>query len=212
MDAYNNRELVYYAQKHIDNAIFDYNIATENVQKGAPGTFTDSRNNKTYKMVKIGAQTWMAKNLAYKVSSGCWAYDDDQRYATIFGYLYDWNTAKHICPSGWHLPSDEEWTILTTYLGGESVAGCRLKETGTTYWHSPNIGATNESGFAAVAAGTRSGNGKSNDIGNFGNFWSSTEGNYFCAWGRYLDKSDGSVFRSNLDKSNGFSVRCVRDF
>ena len=109
---------------------------------------TDKRDGKTYKTVKIGTQEWMAENLAYKPSSGnYWAYDDDNSNVAKYGYLYDWETAKKVCPSGWHLPSDEEWTTLTDYLGGEDVAGTKMKS--TSGWKEDGNG-TNESGFSAL--------------------------------------------------------------
>jgi len=114
------------------------------------GTFTDSRDGKTYKTVKIGTQTWTAENLAFKSNNGCWAYDDEVANAAIYGYLYNWETAKAACPKGWHLPSVEEWTILVNYLGGDSIAGGKLKAIGTTYWTAPNAGASNQSVFSAL--------------------------------------------------------------
>jgi uncharacterized protein (TIGR02145 family) len=80
------------------------------------GTITDSRDNKVYKTIKIGTQTWMAENLAYQASDGGWMYKDQSNLA--YGYLYTWETAKNSCPLGWHLPSKAEWEILATYLGG----------------------------------------------------------------------------------------------
>ena len=175
------------------------------------GTFTDSRDGKTYKTVKIHTQVWMAENLAFKTDKGCWAYDDNQNNVAIYGYLYDWETAKQVCPTGWHLPSDAEWTQLTTYLGGEGVAGGKLKETGTAHWKSPNTGATNASGFTAVPAGYRSGSGAFYGIGYDGDWWSSSEDDTDGAWCRSLSYDSGGVGRSDGHESNGFSVRCVRD-
>jgi uncharacterized protein (TIGR02145 family) len=97
------------------------------------GTFKDSRDGKTYKTVKIGTQTWMANNLAFKASSGCCAYDNNKSNAAIYGYLYSWETAKNVCPTGWHLPSMAEWTTLIDYEGGET-AGNKLKEAGSKHW------------------------------------------------------------------------------
>ena len=145
-------------------------------------------------------------------------------YAT-YGVLYNWTAAmdgeassttnpsgiQGVCPAGWHLPSYAEWTELTDYLGGESVAGGKLKETGTTHWASPNTGATNETGFTALPGGYRIDNGSFGDIGYYGYWWSATGSNAADAWFRYMDYSNSSVSRSNYFKEVGFSVRCVRD-
>ena len=145
-------------------------------------------------------------------------------YAT-YGVLYNWTAAmdgeassttnpsgiQGVCPAGWHLPSDAEWTELTDYLGGTSVAGGKLKETGTTHWASPNTGATNETGFTALPGGYRIDNGSFGDIGYYGYWWSATGSNAADAWFRYMDYSNSSVSRSNYFKEVGFSVRCVRD-
>lgn len=145
-------------------------------------------------------------------------------YAT-YGVLYNWTAAmdgeassttnpsgiQGVCPTGWHLPSDAEWTELTEYLGGTSDAGGKLKETGTTHWNSPNTGATNETGFTALPGGYRIDNDSSGDIGYYGYWWSATGSNAADAWFRYMDYSNSSVSRSNYFKEVGFSVRCVRD-
>src|SRR5690554_1871565 len=145
-------------------------------------------------------------------------------YAT-YGVLYNWTAAmdgeassttnpsgiQGVCPAGWHLPSLAEWTELTDYLGGTSVAGGKLKETGTTHWASPNRGATNETGFTALPGGYRSSNGTFVSIGNYGYWWSATQGNAALAW--YLSMNDyfSNVSRGGYGKEGGFSVRCVRD-
>ncbi len=95
------------------------------------GIFTDHRDGKCYKWIKIGSQIWMAENLNYLSSSGSWCYDDLISNCNIYGRLYDWETAMTACPIGWHLPSSEEWESLTLYLGGKKVAGGKMKETGT---------------------------------------------------------------------------------
>ena len=122
------------------------------------------------------------------------------------------NGGKNVCPTGWHVPSDAEWTTLTTFLGGEAVAGGKLKETGTTHWTAPNTGATNETGFTALPGGSRGGYGTYGSIGNYGNWWSSTESSATYAWGRYMGYDDAGVGRGGGSKQYGFSVRCVRDF
>ena len=132
-------------------------------------------------------------------------------------FLYDWETAKNVCPSGWHLPSDAEWTILTNYLGGESIAGGKMKESGTTNWESPNADANNKSSFTGLPGGYRdnggleSGEGTFEDIGIGGNFWSSTEQSASKAWYRYLGNDFGRVGRDYGNKLNGQSVRCIKD-
>ncbi len=153
-------------------------------------------------------------------------YNNTPANSTIYGRLYNWyavdnnaatkvasNGGKNVCPTGWHVPTDAEWTTLTTYLGGESVAGGKLKETGTTHWLSPNTGATNETGFTALPGGNRYGDGSFDNIGGDGNWWSSTEYSTTTpAWYRLMHYSGATVYRGYNDKQSGFSVRCVRDF
>jgi len=117
-----------------------------------------------------------------------------------------------ICPDGWHLPTDAEWTTLTTFLGGTSVAGGKMKETGTTHWNSPNTGATNSSGFTALPSGIRgSYAGAFNGIGNYGGWWSGTEGSSSYAYYRSLNYDGAAAYRNDHYKSYGFCVRCIRD-
>jgi len=139
---------------------------------------------------------------------------------TTYGVLYNWTAAmagsasstanpsgvQGVCPAGWHLPSDAEWTELTDYLGGTSVAGGKLKETGTAHWASPNTSATNETGFSALPGGSRSNDGSFYDIGYDGRWWSAT-----YAWDRIVDYDYSSVNSYANDEELGFSVRCVRD-
>jgi uncharacterized protein (TIGR02145 family) len=178
------------------------------------GSFTDSRDGKVYKTIKIGTQTWMAENLAFKPDSGnYWAYNNDANNVSKYGYLYDWKTAITVCPTGWHLPTDDEWTILITYLGGEKVAGGKLKEIDTTVWTSPNKGATNESGFTALPGGNRNSK-KGAFFGQGGNgfWWSATEYCPSYAWYREMNSYSNSVGRGNFfAETSGFYMRCVRD-
>ncbi|HOR61198.1 MAG TPA: FISUMP domain-containing protein, partial [Bacteroidales bacterium] len=186
-------------------------------------TFTDIRDGKIYKKVQIGSQTWMAENLAYAPSSGnYWAYNNDDLNVEIYGYLYDWNTAMNnevssntnpsgvqgICPAGWHLPSNAEWTQLTNFLGEN--AGGKLKETGTVHWDNPNEGATNEYGFTARPGGYYL-NGYSFKIGENGYWWSTTENNSDNAWIRILAANGNDAINANLGKNFGLSVRCVKN-
>ena len=154
-------------------------------------------------------------------------YNNTPQNSTIYGRLYNWyavdnsspfkvthNGGKNVCPTSWHVPSDAEWTILTTFLGGEAVAGGKLKETGTTHWLSPNSGATNEMGFTALPGGYRYGS-QYNLIGSRGSWWSTSMDLSYpsYAWSRVMSYlNDISVHRNSSDEPHGFSVRCVRDF
>jgi len=115
-------------------------------------TFNDSRDGKTYKTVKIGSQTWMAQNLAFKVDYGVWAYENNPNNVNTYGYLYCWTIANQVCPDGWHLPNKSEWESLINTLG-KDIGGGKIKEAGIKHWKDPNVGATNESGFTALPAG-----------------------------------------------------------
>ncbi|MBC8213329.1 MAG: hypothetical protein H8E71_01650 [Candidatus Marinimicrobia bacterium] len=200
------------------------------------GEMTDQDGN-TYQTIQIGTQVWMSENLKVthyrdgtaiptghsnsewnNLSTGAYcAYDNNESNADTYGYLYNWyavNDSRNIAPEGWHVPTDDEWTILTDYLGGSSVAGGKMKETGTEHWNSPNTGATNESGFTALPGGYRQYNGNYNysyPMGNYGYFWSSTESSSSSARGRELNYNNSAVNRHNYPKRSGFSVRCLMD-
>jgi uncharacterized protein (TIGR02145 family) len=172
-------------------------------------TFTDPRDNQTYKIVKIGNQWWFAQNLNYQTAnSSCFDYDSAN--CATYGRLYAWETAKAACPSGWHLPSNADWSQLIDYLGGYSVAGGKLKST-SALWLSPNTGATNSSGFSALPGGTRTNYGPFYYIGYYGYWWSSTESSKSSACLRGLTYDYGSVVMTTKDKFYGFSCRCLRD-
>lgn len=196
--------------------LFVFAIGCDKDDDNGKNTFKDNRDGKVYKTVKIGNQVWMAENLAFKPSSGnYWAYDNDDANIDTYGYLYDWQTALNVCPAGWHLPSDEEWTELIDYLGGSSVAGGRLKatgtiESGTGLWYDPNFGATNKTGFTALPGGLRLQDGAFGTIDYVGNWWSATEGTTDITWYRYLDYGSSYVNRDFNYKELGFSVRCLR--
>ncbi len=205
---------------------------------GIPGPNISDVEGNSYKTVTIGTQQWMAENLKVskysdgtiipnitdydqwsKLTTGAWAYyNNDVVNNAKYGKLYNWyavsptkNGNKNVCPIGWHLPTDTEWTVLTDYLGGEIVAGGKMKEVGTTSWNSPNADATNTSLFSALPGGCRNFNGYYFIIGDVGNWWSSTETNTYDAWGRYLGYGNGSAHRDGNDKRYGLSVRCLRD-
>ena len=192
----------------------------------------------SYKTVTIGTQTWMAENLKVTKyndgttipnitdntqwqnnTTGAWSYyNNDEANNAKYGKLYNWyalsktsNGNKNVCPTGWHVPSDSEWTVLTEYLGGLSVAGGKMKEVGTTSWNSPNTDATNTSLFSALPGGYRQPNGYCSGIGSYGYWWSSTENGTIVAWLRDLAGSHGYVSRNDFGKVDGFSVRCIKD-
>lgn len=199
-----------------------------------PQTVEDIEGN-VYKTVKIGNQTWMTKNLkttkyndgsaiplvadgsawaALSTPGYCWYNNDEASYKTTYGALYNGyavSTGK-LCPKDWHVPSDAEWKIVTDYLGGENIAGGKLKETGTTFWVGPNTGATNECGYTALPGGVRFYDGLFHDFGFSGYFWSSTEQSSTRAFFRYVDYEYSNIFRFNNFKKIGFSVRCLRDY
>lgn len=175
------------------------------------GTYTDSRDKKTYKTVKIGTQTWMAENLAYKATSGCYAYENNESNAKIYGYLYNWETAKKVCPSGWHLPSKDDLSALLTYLGGELIAGDKLKEAGTNHWQKPVSAATNETGFTAIPGGYRNEKGEFYVLGYNCWWWCSSGEDTERAYHVLIYSHTKDVTISYINKNNGFSVRCVKD-
>jgi len=193
--------------------------------------FTDPRDGNVYQTVTIGTQIWMAENLKYlpsvvgpatgsQTTAYYYVYDYDGTDVTAakatanyttFGVLYNWPAALNACPTGWHLPSDTEWTELTDYLGGGGVAGGKLKEIGTTHWNTPNTDATNETGFTALPSGYRDDDGTFGNIGYNGYWWSATEYGASSAWDRYVGGGSSDVGSYNDGKELGFSVRCVRD-
>ncbi|UCE19679.1 MAG: hypothetical protein JSV84_04865 [Gemmatimonadota bacterium] len=185
-----------------------------------PSTTVTDIDGNVYQTITIGTQVWMAENL--KVThyrngdyiSYATSYDNDENNIATYGLLYNWsavNDSRGLAPEGWHMPSDDEWQTLIDYLGGDSVAGGKMKESGTLHWQSPNTGATNESGFTALPGGTRGGGGNFSGMGNTALFNSSTELDNYNAWSRALRYDSSSVSRLHLSKQDGFSVRCVRD-
>jgi len=194
----------------------EYNTGLSNsetvvLMDGDGPTVTDIDGN-VYHTVLIGTQTWMVENLKttrYRngnaVGDHCWKIVED------YGRLYDWSAVTNpmgLAPSGWHIPTDEEWTSLVNYLGGELVAGKKMKS--TSGWFENGNG-TNESGFTAFPGGLRYFNGFFYYIGKFGYFWSATEVNSGSAWNRNLYYGLSVVYRNSSDKGCGFSIRCVRD-
>jgi uncharacterized protein (TIGR02145 family) len=196
---------------------------------------TDIDNN-IYNTVTIGTQTWMVENLKttrYRdgssipevkdaiawgnLTSGafCWYNNDQATYKNTYGALYNFYTtqdSRHLCPSGWHVPTRFEWETLADYLGGESIAAGKLKETGTVNWKSPNTGATNECGFTALPGGTRGfALGDFYFLGEEGEFWSSTHDITFGGWYRWITFDQIWFWNGATFENNGFSVRCLKD-
>jgi uncharacterized protein (TIGR02145 family) len=154
------------------------------------------------------------------LTTGAWCYyDNDPENGAIYGKLYNWyavNDPRGLAPEGWHIPSNAEWTVLENCLGGSSVAGGKLKSTGTIeandgLWYSPNTGTTNESSFSALPCGWRYDYGTFGNFGYYGYWWSSTESNATFARYLFLYYSNVNLGRYFSYKETGFSVRCVRD-
>ncbi|MDR2592234.1 MAG: fibrobacter succinogenes major paralogous domain-containing protein [Chitinispirillales bacterium] len=174
------------------------------------GTLSDGRDGRIYKTVKVGGATWMAENLKYKTASGSWCYygnTDSSNCEKYGGRLYDWNTATAVCPSGWHLPSRQEWKNIVATAGDSSTAGKKLKS--ATGWTSGN--GTDNYGFAALPGGYRANNGGFDNVGNGGNWWTYTENGSAYAYALRMSSYDDSVGESYNYKDYGFSVRCVMD-
>ena len=194
----------------------------------------------TYKTVRIGTQVWMAENLKTTrynngdtiryvtddtswghITSGayCW-YNNDITNSNSFGALYNWYTVAggNLCPAGWHVPFDEEWTALEQTLGGTNAAGSKMKERGFAHWNKHDAISTDESRFTALPGGYRLDNGEFSSLGYYGFWWSSTEfwwdmTTYYThySWGRYIGYYISDVFRYYFLKKYGFSVRCIKD-
>jgi len=207
-------------------------------------SIVDSRDGQFYTIVLIGGQCWMAENLnigtmligtvnqSDNSTIEKYCYNNSTTYCDTYGGLYQWNEmmqyvttegTQGICPTGWHLPTDDEYKTLEMQLGMSQAEaddagyrgtdeGGKLKETGTTHWNSPNTGATNSSGFTGLPGGFR-------EIifipfvqiGREANFWSSSDIGGPSAWFRSLFFFDSEVYRTNQPKERGYSVRCVRD-
>lgn len=198
-------------------------------------TITDIDAN-VYSFVTISTQVWMVENLkttkyrngdlietttpdtlnisAEGPSKYQWAYKSNVSNVATYGRLYTWyavTDSRNVCPDGWHLPTDAEWTTLITYLGGDMPAGGKLKEIAISHWQTPNTGATNETGFTALPGGYRDISGPFHDIGNYGFWWSATEFTATAAWYRGMLYNGSNAYREHALALSGFSVRCLRD-
>jgi uncharacterized protein (TIGR02145 family) len=197
------------------------------------GTFVDFRDDHVYRWVKIGEQVWMAENLAYlafltdptitpTLDSNIYVYGymgtniseamKTENYKT-YGALYSWKMATKYCPSGWHLPDTTEWNELIDFLGGEKIAGGKMKDRGTVHWSEPNVGATNESGFSAIGAGmfAYEWNGF-REMRESSNYWQSTDFNVSGTPMYFINNTENNIYISAITlKKPGYSVRCIQD-
>jgi uncharacterized protein (TIGR02145 family) len=187
-----------------------------------------------YHTVTIGTQTWLAENLKTtkyrnkekialvaeyekwpQLTSGAYCiYDNDKKNADLYGYLYNGfavTDPRNIAPVGWHVATMEEWQVLIIFLGGDKIAGSKLKEVGKDHWKFPNSGATNEVSFTALPGGTRSSNGDCADIGETSNWWTATAVGASSLQKMSLFYGDYEVTHNDLEKTFGLSVRCVKD-
>jgi len=197
--------------KEVDEEELAKEIITKAAAAVKKGSFIDTRDNKTYKIVNIGKQTWMAENLNCDVS-GSKCYGNKSENCTKYGRLYDWATALTVCTSGWHLPSDAEWTTLEKYVG--NLEGTKLKATSgwVNRYGEPEGNGTDDYGFAALPGGLGGSDGFYH-AGSIGYYWSSTEynANTNYAYYRIISYNDNYVGRFSDEKSDFYSIRCVRD-
>jgi len=195
------------------------------------GTFTDSRDGKTYRTVRIGNQTWMAENLNYKTGTSV-CYDNADSNCTKYGRHYNWDDAMTACPAGWRVPTDEDWDSLALAAGGQRVedgydgydgydwkfAGKKLKS--TTGWDDcedddgklVSGNGTDEFGFSALPGGDGTSDGSFISAGYNGQWWSATEYDASYAWNRYMGYISDRVGRYYNSKTDLLSLRCVRVF
>lgn len=192
-------------------------------------SIVDPRDNQEYQVIQIGEQKWFVENLRYAGSlneansneswtskgqneQGAWCYyGDDPENNAAYGKLYNWFVVvnESICPPGWHIPSNAEWTQLVDFLGGTFAAGGKMKS--FTGWDDPNEGATNESCFSGLPGGSRDENGNFANIGSIGYWWTSTQHGSNFAWDYSLANHNNVVGQNNNFKSYGLSCRCVED-
>lgn len=187
-----------------------------------------------YYSTTIGNQVWLDENLKvthyrngdpipnvtdnlqwYNLTSGAYCnLRNDTSVTDELGLLYNWyaiDDQRNLCPSGWHVATDAEWETLVTYLGGDKVAGGKMKEAGTFHWYSPNNEADNSSGFSGISGGQRGFEGEFYGPGVYGCFWTSTEENETNARDWFLYNGDAAITRYYDKKVDGFNVRCIKD-
>jgi uncharacterized protein (TIGR02145 family) len=226
--------MVYYVRAYATNSAGtsygeQRTFSTANMPDGPGSIITDADGN-TYNTVWINNRQWMKENLKttkYRDGSDipnvsdngvwdylstpayCW-YNNDIANKPIYGALYNWFVVdtKNLCPTGWHVSTDAEWTALSDYLGGAAIAGTKLRA--TSGWDNNGNG-TDNYGFSALPGGSRDGSGAFSGVGNTGYWWSSTQYDALSAWNRYIQGDYGGVLRFNYSRVFGFSVRCVRN-
>jgi uncharacterized protein (TIGR02145 family) len=197
------------------------------------GTLTDTDGN-VYNSVTIGTQTWMRENLKvihYRngdpiqnvtdntqwsnlVTGGyCWYLNDETQYKNTYGSLYNFYTVsdtRNICPIGWRVPTQSDWNTLQSFLGGDLVAGGKLKEQGTSHWYAPNDGATDESKFTSLPGGDRVPSGPFQIVRQSSEFWTSTGVNSVAAYAYFISFESERLFNNQFEKQYGLSVRCIK--
>jgi uncharacterized protein (TIGR02145 family) len=205
--------------------ILNYNSVSSTKSETNSDSIVVDYDGNVYHTITIGSQVWLKENLKSlhysdgTAISGALSYNNSDSLANIYGRLYTWNATMRnstipgvqgVCPVGFHVPTDSEWTVLGNYLGGNSVAGGKLKEADTVHWYSPNSGADNSSGFTALAAGEWE-SGNFQFIKMFAVIWSSTQSNSSNAYYRYLRYDDAIFYSNTFYKSLRYSVRAIKN-
>jgi uncharacterized protein (TIGR02145 family) len=199
---------------------------------GEKETISDIDGN-LYHAIGIGSQIWTVENLrTTRLNNGTeiglakcfrlWSvplvpaycyYNSDDTNRRVYGVMYNWYTVNTglLCPAGWHVPQESEWTILETFLGSNETAGGKLKETGNEHWNTPNTGAINVSGFTGLPGGFRDDSAIDYDLNVSSIFWTSTAFDSNAACYRSLASSSGSLFKGGFSRASGAYVRCVKN-
>lgn len=217
------------------SCIFSTTVKANTGVTSRPGAGVNFNGHQYTSIVLGNGQEWMAENLnttAYAngdpipnvsqntqwsgLTSGAWSYyNNDSKLANPYGRLYNWYTVsdpRNVCPNGWHVPSDAEWEALSKYLGGEDLAGGKLKGKGTQYWTSPNMDASNDSGFTGLPGGIRYQAGFFISMSDEGYWWSATANGTSLAMFRGLNFNNASFIKYDSgDKADGLSVRCLKN-
>jgi uncharacterized protein (TIGR02145 family) len=226
----------YYVRAYIETAFQVYYGNLLSLSTIEETQVSDADEN-VYSVINIGAQTWMLENLRVtRFADGtgirfamensqwvlegsyayCWFLNSESGNKDIYGALYNWsivNSEKDLCPSGWHIPDDADWSVLIEFLGGAEQAGGKLKEEGTAHWVSPNTGATNESGFTALPGSYRTATGEffSVEARTVGAWWSAGDGGAGSYPSVKLYANDAKLHTEDSDAGSGYSVRCIKD-